>query len=755
MSSRTKNNTDLLKEIPEIEVSKWDKLQQKRIKIKIEIIINSDDNLILYSYKGAILKKQQTKPNTFYNIEQIVCLDWQGEYGENNLKSGKWKAIWKGKQLKVDGGYYENGMKQGLWNELFKNYFCHSQVYEQGEYLNNKKVGKWQYFNLNDEIGGGSYDEGGIGIKVGKWIDLDEEFYNGKQVIFGGEYKNGKKVGLWSTWFNNGNGYKQMQKYDINLIMQNFLVVEDHMMKEVMEQRLVNGLIWMKSFILVNKQFGEENIKMVKKKVYGVFGSIMEMVTNKCKKYEIKCLIMRNFLVVEDHMMNSMVKKIGKWREMNENCTSLINSGEYKNNKQIGRWDIWFNYSENNKQIVLVVVDHTMKKVEELRLGNGLKQMKKHLVFQNNQVTLVNMQMVKNKVFGKVSGVKYICTLAIFYDQMGRMKNKSMSKNGTTLIGETKLGKKVGKWEIFSVKNQYFGGGFYAQGFKKGKWIETDQPNQITQIGEYKNGKKVGRWDMWKNYFNDSQPNLKIGDICFSGGGEYDEEGLGMKIGKWTLQEMKWRHDIRTYIGEYKNGNKVGVWRIYSEGNRLMFCVLYDLDGIEIDVSQQKDRVFERGQVQKGKKVGKWEIFGENWEQIGGGSYHEEGDGTKTGKWIEVNQTIIVSKKQNIFGEQKERNYLIYVGVYKNGRKVDRWESWLKEDEDILIGGGNYDEEGNGNKIGKWIDLDDQFLEGKYITQRGLYKSGIKVGRWDILFSDIHKNKDVQMQKNLINRYIF
>ncbi|CAD8187992.1 unnamed protein product [Paramecium octaurelia] len=210
MNSKTLNNTNLLKEKTEMEVYKWDKLQQKRIKIKIEIIVNSE-NLILYSYKGSILKKYQTNPDIFYNIEQITNLDWQGECGEKNLKSGKWRAIWKGKQLEEHSGYYENGMKKGIWNELFKNYFCHSQVYEQGEYLDNKKVGKWKFLYLNDEIGGGSYDEGGNGIKVGKWIDLDEEFYKDKQLVYHGEYKNGNKVGLWSIWFNNGNIYKQMQ----------------------------------------------------------------------------------------------------------------------------------------------------------------------------------------------------------------------------------------------------------------------------------------------------------------------------------------------------------------------------------------------------------------------------------------------------------------------------------------------------------------------------------------------------------------
>lgn len=56
------------------------------------------------------------------NFDQIKYLKFEGQYGKNNRKSGKWKTIWHGELLKGLGGYYENGLKVGLWNELIQNY---------------------------------------------------------------------------------------------------------------------------------------------------------------------------------------------------------------------------------------------------------------------------------------------------------------------------------------------------------------------------------------------------------------------------------------------------------------------------------------------------------------------------------------------------------------------------------------------------------------------------------------------------------
>ncbi|CAD8129089.1 unnamed protein product [Paramecium sonneborni] len=44
--------------------------------------------------------------------------------------------------------------------------------------------------------GGGSYDKEENQIKIGNWVEFDEEFHDKKQVISHGEYnKNGLKVG--------------------------------------------------------------------------------------------------------------------------------------------------------------------------------------------------------------------------------------------------------------------------------------------------------------------------------------------------------------------------------------------------------------------------------------------------------------------------------------------------------------------------------------------------------------------------------
>lgn len=45
--------------------------------------------------------------------------------------------------------------------------------------------------------GGGSYDEGGEGIKIGDWIEVHDEFIFGSEITYAGLYKNGIKVGTW------------------------------------------------------------------------------------------------------------------------------------------------------------------------------------------------------------------------------------------------------------------------------------------------------------------------------------------------------------------------------------------------------------------------------------------------------------------------------------------------------------------------------------------------------------------------------
>ncbi|CAD8130346.1 unnamed protein product [Paramecium sonneborni] len=96
------------------------------------------------------------------------------------------------------------------------------QIFEIGEYNNDCRIGRWNYIykdvkmNLFFKLfsGGGYYNKNGE--KQGKWIQLDEGFYYGKQVTNQGEYNmNGMKVGRWDIIYYNGDDkeYKQMEMH--------------------------------------------------------------------------------------------------------------------------------------------------------------------------------------------------------------------------------------------------------------------------------------------------------------------------------------------------------------------------------------------------------------------------------------------------------------------------------------------------------------------------------------------------------------
>ncbi|CAK74555.1 unnamed protein product, partial (macronuclear) [Paramecium tetraurelia] len=73
------------------------------------------------------------------------------------------------------------------------------------------KAGRWDTFFFfiisknYEQICGGTYEESEDGsIKIGKWVELIKEFKKSQQISYRGEYKKGKKVGIWDTWYNSG-----------------------------------------------------------------------------------------------------------------------------------------------------------------------------------------------------------------------------------------------------------------------------------------------------------------------------------------------------------------------------------------------------------------------------------------------------------------------------------------------------------------------------------------------------------------------
>ncbi|CAD8118554.1 unnamed protein product [Paramecium sonneborni] len=117
--------------------------------------------------------------------------------------------------------------------------------------------------------GGGTYDQKGNQIKIGKWIELDEDFTFDKQVTYSGDYNdNGKKVGRWDIMFANYGVTQDQQmyiyqKYKKQSIIFVFVLVEVvYMIWKEIRKRLESGQNWMKGILQVLSIQKKQNIKV-------------------------------------------------------------------------------------------------------------------------------------------------------------------------------------------------------------------------------------------------------------------------------------------------------------------------------------------------------------------------------------------------------------------------------------------------------------------------------------------------------------
>ncbi|CAD8128850.1 unnamed protein product [Paramecium sonneborni] len=329
----------------------------------------------------------------------------------------------------------------------------------------------------------------------------------------------------------------------------------------------------------------------------------------------------------------------------------------------------------------------------------------------------------------------------------------------------------------------YFsGGGSYdneGNQRKIGQWIDLDEEfnvrKQVTYNGEYNmNGMKVGQWCILfksEDEYEQMQIFHKNKQYHFSGGGSYDQEGSQKKIGLWIdLDEgFNFRKQV-TYNGEYNmNGMKVGQWCILfksedeyeqigggsydQEGGQIKIGQWIDLDvGFFVSQLSSKQIIYKGEYNMNGIKIGRWNIMycrtGEQeYQQMqilkkyeesnnylfvdfsGGGSYDQEGSQKKVGKWVELDEDFSCSQQVTYNGEYNMKG--IKIG-FVNGIKM-----YIKECKYYVIkeytnmcffsGGGAYDQEGGQKKIGKWIELDENFQ----VTFNGEYNmKGMKVGIW-------------------------
>ncbi|CAD8129603.1 unnamed protein product [Paramecium sonneborni] len=115
---------------------------------KIDIIVQHNKmNELIYLQDGEILKKElltDYSEEVNNNIEMIKYAFWNGQMNNQNHKFGRWNAFWKGKRTIIGGYYDQNNLKKGKWAEFFNKYWDRCQVIFIGEYYNGKKYGLWE-----------------------------------------------------------------------------------------------------------------------------------------------------------------------------------------------------------------------------------------------------------------------------------------------------------------------------------------------------------------------------------------------------------------------------------------------------------------------------------------------------------------------------------------------------------------------------------------------------------------------------------
>ncbi|CAD8207015.1 unnamed protein product [Paramecium octaurelia] len=427
--------------------------------------------------------------------------------------------------------------------------------------------------------------------------------------------------------------------------------------------------------------------------------------------------------------------------------------GNYgENNRKIGRWNVTW-------------IGITMNKIGGQYSNDGKKQGSWIEIFQNfwTRAQVYEFGGYFNNL--RHGYWRYLYKGEIIdggeYNEVGeksgnwhQLSDNFWDESQVAYSGEYQKGKKIGSWSILirrttNNKFQKIGGGSYdkeGQGIKTGYWIDLSEEfrnsAQIVYSGEYQNGNKVGKWNIFYRRAFDN----KFKPI---GGGCYDKGGQGIKIGKWGVLSEEFR-DVSQIIevGEYKNGNKTGSWSSFYRGTpdnefKLIGGGFYDVRGQGIKIGRWIElsdgfwyysQVTNIGIYQNGKKVGQWETFFNygGQQKIGGGSYDKSANGNKIEKWVELSDRFFSNSQ------------IFLKGSYKDGKKIGAWQivgrNWNEQDLS-LIGGGSYDTQGCGLKVGKWVELDDWYSSDSKVTYSGKYQRAKKVGNWVVIIDYLEYSK--------------
>jgi antitoxin component YwqK of YwqJK toxin-antitoxin module len=447
-----------------------------------------------------------------------------------------------------------------------KFYFPNGNISSEGNLLEGKPDGYWKNYYENGKLKS-------EGNRFKQQLDGLWKFYHesGKiSVAF--EYKEGKK-----------NGVKKVYDIESGLV--------------ISEEKFVNDVRDGLSFYF-KEGFKFKEVPFVKSKEEGVGkefdknGTIITIITYK------------NGFVNREEKINRVDKfgkKQGIWKEFYPDG-SVHKEMKYRDDLLDGY------YKEFAKDGNLILAQKYIEGVLQKNVAELVKLDVKNTYHANGRIKTSG---TSNK--GVPEGITRK------YDEEGKITGGELYKEGY-LIGEgvtDEKGYKQGKWKEFYNTGQLKGEGEYLNDRRIGEWIYYYQNGKIEQRGSFtKDGKPTGDW----KWFYDSGNLLREESfirglpegvmIEYSDSGAVITKGLfteGLKEGAWFMIDGDEKEE-----GEYRNGEKEGLWKVTYTGNGKVVAEGIYITGLEngkFSYYHYNGRLREEGSYIMGVKDASWRRY--------------------------------------------------------------------------------------------------------------------------------------------------
>jgi uncharacterized protein len=283
--------------------------------------------------------------------------------------------------------------------------------------------------------------------------------------------------------------------------------------------------------------------------------------------------------------------------------------------------------------------------------------------------------------------------------------------------------------------------GKYIEYFGKAGNPDYINPAQVMVEGQYEKGKRTGQWVSFyefgelatREFYVDG---LREGPYLeYDPGGEVITEALYVK-GQFEGSFKRLAFGLPLEIGTYRNGKKVGEWKRYFAGTKVLEAEeYYDQNG---NKTGEWKYYYESGRLARVEKyknnigVGVWEEYFPNKALSKRKTYEL---GVPVGEYIEYHS----SGKPSVQGQYQNgaktgiwKSYfpdgeLYSIGEYRNDLKSGLWKFFNKIG--ILVAEGEYS---LGMEVGQWV----YYYDGGQLKSVGSYKLGLEDGIWGLFYDN-------------------